>query len=343
MRSQRAARPCLTPVPENVLVTSEVKIADTVEGPIPPRVDSDEWPGKIHTRIQDVVDAKGPAPWSVSLIKDERNNVTLIANDPGSGNIPHWHKDFDEWWIVMRGTLQWHYTGGKTVTATEGDVVWVPRGAVHHIQNVGDGLSLRLAVSQPPAEHYSSPCNVCDYAPDAAPVFGIADVIAPGSLTITDTVEEPIPPRIDNTDWPGVLHTSIEAIQAKHAGEKEWHEFIVSDERNIATLLAHPEGRGNDPHYHKDFDEWWYVAAGQIRWELSGGKTFVASKGDNVWVPRGTTHHITTEGKETSIRLAIAMPPGGHWSARCDVCGKEKSDQEVSWMDVPKTNEQLSG
>ena len=160
------------------MVTSEIKIADTVEGPIPPRVDSDDWPGVIHTRIQDIVIARGPAPWSVSLIWDERNNATLIANDPGTGNIPHWHKDFDEWWIVMRGTLQWEYTGGRVVRANEGDVVWVPRGSVHHIQNVGDGLSLRLAVSMPPAEHYASPCGVCDYAPEVDPIFGISEVIA---------------------------------------------------------------------------------------------------------------------------------------------------------------------
>ena len=324
------------------MVTSEVKIADTVEGPIPPRVDKDDWPGKIHTRIQDVVDAMGPAPWSKSLIWDERNNGTLIANDPDSGNIPHWHKDFDEWWIVMRGTIQWHYTGGKEVTAHEGDVVWVPRGSVHHIKNVGDGLSLRFAVSQPPAEHYASPCKVCDHAPESADVFGISDVKGPGSLTITDTVEGPIPPRIDNADWPGVLHTTLDALNAKHKGEDEWHETVVSDERNIGTWLTQPEGSGNMPHFHKDFDEWWYVQQGAIRWELSGGKTFVANKGDLVWVPRGTTHHITTEGKETSMRFAVAMPPGGHWNADCDVCGQKKANEEVSWMDVPKTSEQLS-
>ncbi|MDP6821949.1 MAG: cupin domain-containing protein [Dehalococcoidia bacterium] len=323
------------------MTTNEVNIADSVDGPIPPRIDNDDWPGRIHTRIQDVVDAMGPAPWSRSLIWDERNNGTLIANDPGTGNIPHWHKDFDEWWIVMRGTLRWHYTGGREVTANEGDVVWVPRGSVHHIQNVGDGLSLRFAVSQPPAEHYASPCEACDYAPEVDPVFGIADVVAPGSLNITDTVEGPIPPRIDNADWPGVLHTTLDALRAKHEGEDEWHESIVSDERNIATLVNSPEGRGNNPHYHADFDEWWYVAAGQIRWELSGGKTFIASKGDLVWCPRGTTHHITTVSSEPSMRLAIAMPPGGHWNASCDVCGAFEPGEDVTWMDVPKTNDQL--
>ena len=96
------------------------------------------------------------------------------------------------------------------------------------------------------------------------------------------------------------------------------------------------------PHFHKDFDEWWYVQQGRIRWELSGGKTFVANKGDLVWVPRGTTHHITTEGKETSMRFAVAMPPGGHWNADCDFCGQQKSPEEVTWMDVAKSNQHFS-
>jgi hypothetical protein len=38
------------------------------------------------------------------------------------------------------------------------------------------------------------------------------------------------------------------------------------------------------------------------------------------------------------MRFAVAMPPGGHWNADCDVCGQKKADEEVSWMDVPKTN-----
>jgi len=37
---------------------------------------------------------------------------------------------------------------------------------VHHIRNVGDALSLRLAVAMPPANHYYSPCEQCGYADD---------------------------------------------------------------------------------------------------------------------------------------------------------------------------------
>ena len=43
------------------------------------------------------------------------------------------------------------------------NIVWVPRGTVHHIRNVGDELSLRLAVAVPPTMHYASPREYCRY------------------------------------------------------------------------------------------------------------------------------------------------------------------------------------
>ena len=71
---------------------------------------------------------KGPAPWSQRLIADERNLVTLIASAPGGGNRPHWHREFDEWWMVLAGTLEWELTGNVVVRAQKDEIVWVPRG-----------------------------------------------------------------------------------------------------------------------------------------------------------------------------------------------------------------------
>jgi mannose-6-phosphate isomerase-like protein (cupin superfamily) len=108
----------------------------------------------------------GTAPWARRLIADERQLVTLIAAAPGGGNRPHWHADFDEWWVVFAGELEWELTGGVTVRARKDDIVWVPRGAVHHIRNVGDVMALRMAVAMPPATHYYHPCEQCGYTED---------------------------------------------------------------------------------------------------------------------------------------------------------------------------------
>ena len=135
-------------------------------GPTPPVAASATGPNTLLTRVGDVVARMGPPPWSRRIIADERNLVTLIASAPGGGNRPHWHREFDEWWVVLAGRLQWELTGGVVVDAARDDIVWVPRGAVHHIRNVGTDMSLRMAVAMPPAMHYASPCEQCGYWED---------------------------------------------------------------------------------------------------------------------------------------------------------------------------------
>ena len=149
--------------------TPTLNITDQVQGPIPPRVVNASWPNMLHTRVREVVEKMGPPPWATRLIEDERNVVTLIATPPGGGNRPHWHKDFDEWWVIMAGRLQWELTGGTVVQAEKDDIVWVPRGTVHHITTVGDEMSLRLAVAMPPGLHIYHACEQCGYADDGPP------------------------------------------------------------------------------------------------------------------------------------------------------------------------------
>jgi mannose-6-phosphate isomerase-like protein (cupin superfamily) len=146
-----------------------ITIEDLADGPTAPRSNA-TWPNVLHTRVEDVVRQMGAPPWSRRLIADERHLVTLIASPPGGGNRPHWHREFDEWWVVLAGVLEWELTpgepGGVVFRARKDDIVWVPRGTVHHIRNVGDELSLRLAVAMPPAVHYYSPCEQCGYEDD---------------------------------------------------------------------------------------------------------------------------------------------------------------------------------
>src|SRR5215472_15895002 len=138
-----------------------IVIGSLADGPRPPSAAGSTWPNVLHTRVAEVVAKMGPPPWSRRIIADERNLVTLIASPPGGGNRPHWHREFDEWWVVLAGILTWELTADVMVHAAKDDIVWVPRGTVHHIRNTGDELSLRLAVAMPPAWHFFSPCEQC--------------------------------------------------------------------------------------------------------------------------------------------------------------------------------------
>jgi mannose-6-phosphate isomerase-like protein (cupin superfamily) len=147
-------------------VATTIVIDRLAAGPIAPQSVNPTWPNVLHTKIADVVKKRGLPPWSQRIIADERQLVTLIASPPGGGNRPHWHRDFDEWWVVLAGRLQWELTGSVVVSAAKDDIVWVPRGTVHHIVNVGSEMSLRLAVAMPPATHYFSPCEQCGFTDD---------------------------------------------------------------------------------------------------------------------------------------------------------------------------------
>jgi mannose-6-phosphate isomerase-like protein (cupin superfamily) len=137
------------------------KLAD---GPRPPvAAAGGAWPNVLHTRWPTSWPAwarprgrSGSSPTSVS-------SSPLSRARPEAVNRPHWHREFDEWWVVLAGQLEWELTGGTVSRATKDEIVWVPRGTVHHIRNVGDGLSLRLACAMPPANHYYSPCEQCGY------------------------------------------------------------------------------------------------------------------------------------------------------------------------------------
>jgi mannose-6-phosphate isomerase-like protein (cupin superfamily) len=151
---------------------SSIAIERLAAGPMPPTAANPTWPNVLHTRVADVVARMGPAPWATRLIADERQFVTLIAAPPGGGNRPHWHADFDEWWVVFAGHLQWELTGGGVVQARRDDIVWVPRATVHHIRNVGDELAPRMAVAMPPAIHHYHPCEQCGYTEDGPSEWG---------------------------------------------------------------------------------------------------------------------------------------------------------------------------
>ena len=90
------------------------------------------------TTVADILEARGAPPWSETLIDDGRNNVTLIASGPGHSNDAHVHPDFNEWWLVMEGELEWEVGDYPPVRAVVGDVVMSPAGTRHLITTVSD-------------------------------------------------------------------------------------------------------------------------------------------------------------------------------------------------------------
>ena len=111
-------------------------------------------PNLLHTPLDWMFERHGTQKgWGEEVILDQRNRANMIYQLPGEANRPHWHPDFDEWWVILKGELTWTVGSKPPVTARKGDIVFAEAGYRHAIATVGDEPSVRLAVTIPGVRH----------------------------------------------------------------------------------------------------------------------------------------------------------------------------------------------
>jgi len=71
---------------------------------------------------------------------------------PGAGVPPHRHDQEDETFFVLRGTYGF-VRDGEQIVVSAGESVFVPRGAAHGFQNVGEAEAELLIVTSPGRLH----------------------------------------------------------------------------------------------------------------------------------------------------------------------------------------------
>lgn len=238
----------------------------------------------VHIKTGEIISSHGEdAPWYEQVLNDGRNVVGLIGDKPGGSNDAHYHPDFSEVWIVLKGELEFEIGDYPPIRAQKGDVVMSPAGTRHLIKTVGDETSVRLHISKIGSNH--------DHKNERA----------------SQTVSFP-----DQTAPPNLLRTTLDAMFEQY-GEPPWSDSIIADDLNRANLICHGPGMSNNAHWHPDFDEWWTILKGQLTWKIGEDRPlYYVNEGDIIFVPRGMRHHITTVGDETSLRLAITTPEALH-------------------------------
>jgi quercetin dioxygenase-like cupin family protein len=73
--------------------------------------------------------------------------------------------------------------------------------------------------------------------------------------------------------------------------------------------FTHPPGFATPPHVHRATDEGFYVLEGAMRGSC-GDRTWHATPGSFVWLPRGVPHSYAVDGEETLRSLAITLIAG---------------------------------
>jgi mannose-6-phosphate isomerase-like protein (cupin superfamily) len=87
------------------------------------------------------------------FIADDRAVANIIlgeaaklppAKDSDKG---HFHAECAEFWIILKGQMNYRIEGAPEIVADEGDVVYTPRGHWHRARFHGPGQSCRLAMN----------------------------------------------------------------------------------------------------------------------------------------------------------------------------------------------------
>jgi mannose-6-phosphate isomerase-like protein (cupin superfamily) len=117
---------------------------------------------RIHVNIEDLEAAhQGQSAWSEPAQRKNRVRGNFIygheRDNPklAPGYRGHMHADFAEFWIVLRGKLQWIMEGiDRPVIAQEGDIVYAPPKTFHIPEFLGDGPACRLTSSTYPSANH---------------------------------------------------------------------------------------------------------------------------------------------------------------------------------------------
>jgi quercetin dioxygenase-like cupin family protein len=237
----------------------------------------------MHIKTSAIISEKGQGPWYEPLFSDGRNNTGLICDIPGAVNDHHYHPDFSEFWIILKGELEFEIGDYPVIHAQKGDIISAPAGQRHLIRTVGTESSVRLHVSKIGSNH--------DHKNDRS----------------SETIPFP-----DQKEPPNLLHTTLDAV-IEQKGEPQWVSSVIKDSLNTANLIYSAPGTPHRAHWHPEFDEWWVILKGALTWDLGAKRPiYSVEQGDIIFVPRGLKHYILTQGDETSFRLAITDSEGLH-------------------------------
>lgn len=115
------------------------------------------------------------------------------------------------------------------------------------------------------------------------------------------------PKPLKATGWkaPNKPLTKLADLIAKHKGQADWTETVVSDDYLHADYISMGPGGKTPRRLNPDTREWWVIQDGQIRFTIEGQEPFVASKGYLVQVPYRNVYSMETVGDKPSLRFEV--------------------------------------
>lgn len=220
---------------------------------------------------------------------------------------PHWHPNAHELSYCVSGRVAITVCADGAVTESfqlaPGDLAFVPRGYLHHIENLGDEAFLLVAFTHERPEDLGISSSISSMPPEinaasvggAAPLFSNLPHRTQDVVLATRTGLPPDPPKqsqykleLGRTD-PAISDTAGAISVATNSN------FPILRGITMYDLRMKPEGF-REPHWHPNAAEMDYVVSGEARMTIlspGGDKdTFIVREGDMVFIPPAYYHDI---------------------------------------------------
>ncbi|MBA3958697.1 MAG: cupin domain-containing protein [Parachlamydiaceae bacterium] len=248
--------------------------------------------------------------------------LSLLELHPKAFREPHWHPNANELSYCVDGvgimTIFGPGNTHDTFTIARGDIVFVPKGSLHHIENIGDGpLQLLICFDNERPEDLeltslveTMPAHILGATFHQKPEFfqTLQHAKAENFIRMRLEASKPTLGMLTNR-----YKFNLEAHLPQLANEGGWVKmsnnflFHALDGLAIYSLVL-KAGGAREPHWHPNAAELNYLLQGAARITLVSPngdvETFDMKVGDMSFMPQGYLHHIENLGKEDA-RFAI--------------------------------------
>lgn len=103
---------------------------------------------------QDFVNNPAKPLGDFAFVNENGNFMNIIRGHgfptPPDTNQGHFHIDYNEFWFIAEGTIDYKMEGMKVFTAEPGDVVYAPQGRFHRATWSGTTIDTRIAINPRP-------------------------------------------------------------------------------------------------------------------------------------------------------------------------------------------------
>jgi mannose-6-phosphate isomerase-like protein (cupin superfamily) len=146
--------------PEQAEKDMEYEPVTLSTGNNPDEVPSDGKPDRLFFNLDELQkEHPGKRSWSDLAVRKNRAHANIICGYGADvkhrpGDLGHYHTDFAEMWVIMRGQQSYDIEGLAPFTAGMGDVVYAPAKRWHRPEPSSEGMSCRLAMTPYPAGNH---------------------------------------------------------------------------------------------------------------------------------------------------------------------------------------------